>query len=272
MPASADGSKDQNNETAHAGRLIINADDWGRNREATDRTLDCALHQRVSSVSAMVFMADSERAADLARQAQIDAGLHLNLTTPLSAPACPAALLRHHAKVAEYLNRHRFARAVYHPGLSRSFQFVVAAQLDEFRRLYHRAPDRVDGHHHMHLCANVLLSGLLPAGTIARRNFSFLPGEKSFFNRTYRQITDRLLARRHLLTDFFFSLSPIEPASRLQRIFTLARKSVVEVEAHPEKFDEYSFLTGGEILSLAGELRIAPSFARLGDKGPRDVS
>ncbi len=193
--------------------------------------------------------------------AQIDAGLHLNLTTPFSAPACPTALLRHHEKVARYLTRHRLAQVVYHPGLSRSFQFVVAAQLDEFRRLYHKAPDRVDGHHHMHLCANVLLSGLLPAGTVARRNFSFLPGEKSFFNRTYRQITDRILARRHRMTDYFFSLSPIEPASRLQRIFALARKSVVEVEAHPEKVEEYSFLTGGEIFSLAGDLRIEPSFA-----------
>jgi hypothetical protein len=34
----------------------------------------------------------------------------------------------------------------------------------------------------MHLCANVLWQGLLPAGTLVRRNFSFHPGEKSRWN------------------------------------------------------------------------------------------
>ena len=51
--------------------------------------------------------------------------------------------------------------------------YVVKAQLEEFERLYGRAPNRIDGHHHAHLCANVVLAGLLPAGTIVRRNFSF---------------------------------------------------------------------------------------------------
>src|SRR5579863_9771612 len=56
--------------------LIVNADDWGWDRETTDRTLNCFLEGSLSSVSAMVFMQDSERAARLARQHGIDAGLH----------------------------------------------------------------------------------------------------------------------------------------------------------------------------------------------------
>jgi chitin disaccharide deacetylase len=168
--------------------------------------------------------------------------------------------------VSVYLNRHRFAQVMYQPGLSRSFQYVVAAQLDEFSRLYHKAPDRVDGHHHMHLCANVLLPGLLPARTVARRNFSIQPGEKSFFNRTYRRITDRILARRHRMTDFFFSLSPLEPASRLERIFALARKFVVEVESHPENIEEYEFLLEDKLFSPNGNLKVAPSFALIGEE------
>jgi predicted glycoside hydrolase/deacetylase ChbG (UPF0249 family) len=261
MVAPAAGTEDRNSEPPETGLLIINADDWGRNRKATDRTLDCALRRTISSVSAMVFMEDSERAAGLAGEAQIDAGLHINLTTIFSAPGCPDGLSRHQERIAGYLKRHRLAQAMYHPGLSRSFHYVVAAQLDEFRRLYHKAPDRVDGHHHMHLCANVLLSGLLPAGTVARRNFSIQPGEKSYFNRTYRRITDRILACRHPMTDFFFSLTPLEPASRLQRIFALARKFVVEVEAHPENIEEHKFLMEGKLFSPTGDLRIASSFA-----------
>jgi hypothetical protein len=266
MIAAPGDSEDRNSDLAETGLLIINADDWGRNREATDRTLNCALRQKISSVSAMVFMEDSERAAGLAGQARIDVGLHLNLTTPFSVSTCPAGLLRHHEKVAQYLKRHRLAQVMYHPGLSNSFQYVVAAQLDEFRRLYQKAPDRVDGHHHMHLCANVLLRGLLPGGTVARRNFSIQPGEKGFFNRAYRRTTDRILARRHRMTDFFFSLAPLEPASRLRRIFGLARKFVVEVESHPENIEEYKFLMEDKLFSATGKLKIAPSFTLADDK------
>jgi chitin disaccharide deacetylase len=133
------------------------------------------------------------------------------------------------------------ASAVFHPGLAGSFKYVVQAQLEEFRRLYGEKPKRIDGHHHMHLCANVLLGGLLPEGTNVRRNFSFAPGEKSLGNRLYRKIADRILARRHHLTDYFFSLAPIEP-QRIEKIFSLARQFTVEVETHPVNPDEYTFL------------------------------
>ena len=69
----------------HAGRLIVNADDWGRDQVTTDRTLDCFVCGALSSVSAMVFMEDSERAAAVALERGIDAGLHLNLSTRFTA-------------------------------------------------------------------------------------------------------------------------------------------------------------------------------------------
>ena len=244
----------------NTGLLIVNADDWGRNREATDRSLECSVRGALSSVSAMVFMEDSVRAADLAQEANVDAGLHLNFTTTFSAKGCSESLLRHHQKVVSYLTRSRFAQVVFHPGLARSFAYVASAQLDEFRRLYRKDPERVDGHHHMHLCANVLYANLLPAHTIARRNFTFQPGEKGIYNRLYRRFTDGVLARRHTLVDCFFSLPPFEPASRLQAIFSLARTFVVEVETHPEKIEEYRFLTGGEFFAQAGDLKVAPRF------------
>jgi chitin disaccharide deacetylase len=242
------------------GLLIVNADDWGLDRATTSCIADCVASGAVSAVSAMVFMEDSERAAWIAAERAIPAGLHLNLTTAFSARGCETPLVDHQRAIAAYLRRHRFAQLIFHPGLHRSFTYVVNAQLDEFRRLYGAEPDRVDGHHHMHLCANVLLGNLLPAGTVARRNFSFLPGEKTLVNRLYRQLVDRVLARHHRLTDFFFSLPPFEPSTRLQRIFALARRSVVELETHPARADEYRYLQRGEILRQAQGVRIgAPS-------------
>lgn len=250
-----------NGRTLHTGALIINADDWGRDHETTDRTLECTLHGTVSSVSAMVFMADSERAAAIAREHGIDVGLHLNFTTPFSAPDCPARLMERQHELAKCLLRHRLSQVLFHPALMRSFHYVVSAQLDEFCRLYGAPPARLDGHHHMHLCANVLLGRLLPPGTVVRRNFSFQLGEKSLGNRFYRKVVDHMLARRHRLTDFFFALPPIDPPGPLQKIMSLARGFIVEVEAHPVNAEEYRLLAGGEILRWAVDCPIASRFA-----------
>ena len=243
------------------GRLIVNADDWGRDRNTTDRISECSIRGSVSSVSAMVFMEDSERAATLALERGIDAGLHLNFTTAFSSRSCPPSLARHQQDLAKRLLRHRLAQVLFYPGLMSSFEYVVAAQIEEYCRLYGAGPERLDGHHHMHLCANVLWGKLLPAGTVVRRNFSFQPGEKGLGNRLYRKAVDRTLARRHRLVNFLFSLLPLEPAGRLQRIFSLARESVVELETHPVNPEEYRILCGGEICCRIGDLPIASRFA-----------
>jgi chitin disaccharide deacetylase len=246
-------------DTAH-GALIVNADDWGRDAETTNRTLECIQWGAVSSVSAMVFMQDSERAAAIAREQRVDAGLHLNFTTAFSSAGCPAQLAEHQNRVARFLSSSRLAQVMYHPGLTRSFEYVVAAQIEEFSRQYGAEPHRIDGHHHMHLCANVVLRKLLPAGTIVRRNFTFGPDEKSWGNRLYRRMVDSKLARRHRLADCFFSLAPFRPSARLERIFSAARQFVVELETHPVKSDEYQFLAGGEIFRWTGDLPIAPRY------------
>jgi len=254
----------------YAGLLIVNADDWGRDRLTTDRILDCCLLDAVSSVSAMVFMEDSERAAAIARERGIEAGLHLNFTTPFSGGGVPAGLVERQQQIARHLSRHRLAQVVFHPGLVRSFEYVALTQFDEFCRLYGAAPDRIDGHHHMHLCANVLIQKLLPLGTMVRRNFSFDRGEKSLGNHLYRSLVDRSLARHHQLTDYFFSLPPLEPASRLQRIFALAGQFTVEVETHPVNPEEHRYLSTGEIFRQIGDVRVArPSAMRQRAEGVR---
>jgi len=244
-----------------AGALIINADDWGVDKKNTDRIYECFARGTVSSVSAMVFMEDSERGAAIARERGIDAGLHLNFTSPFSAPKCSAHLTEHQHKLAVHLRSHRFGRVLYHPGLARSFEYVVAAQIEEFQRLYGQFPSRLDGHHHMHLNANVLLGKLLPAGTIVRRNENFLASEKGLLNRLYRKGLDRILVRRHRIVDFFFTLAPIQPISRLQRIFSLSRDFVVELETHPVVPDEFRLLMSEEMFTGIGNFQIAHRFA-----------
>jgi chitin disaccharide deacetylase len=138
---------------------------------------------------------------------------------------------------------------------------VVASQIDEYRRVYRCDSLRMDGHHHMHLCANVLLARLLPAGAIVRRNFTFLPGEKGIFNRMYRRMVDSRLRKRHQICDYLFNLVPLQPSDRLRRIFSLAQHSIVEVETHPVNADEYRFLMDGEASRLVDDVQVARHFA-----------
>ena len=73
--------------------LIINADDWGRDNETTDRSLDCVLRGSVSSVSAMMFMEDSERAAGIARRGESESSTRGNIRACSMAVAPPKALV-----------------------------------------------------------------------------------------------------------------------------------------------------------------------------------
>jgi chitin disaccharide deacetylase len=221
--------------------LFVNADDFGLDREATDRILCCYHRGAISRASAMTFMRDSERAAEAAKQSSFPMGLHLNLTRQFSGSTVNQNLRRHHLAVASYLNRRKINQFIFNPLLGRSLEYVCRAQWDEFVRLYGQGPKHLDGHHHMHLCMNMLLCSPLPSGLKLRRNFTFLPGERNPVNRLYRRLVDRYLACRYPVTDHFFSLIPIE-GKRLTRILELAASSDVELMVHPGRDGEYAFL------------------------------
>lgn len=76
-----------------------------------------SIREALSSASAMVFMEDSERAAAMAREREIDCGLHLNFTTPFSAPGTPLSLLKHQHRLSAFWCRHCYAQVVFHPAL-----------------------------------------------------------------------------------------------------------------------------------------------------------
>ena len=235
--------------------LIINADDWGYDSLTTNRVLSCVERGSISSVSAMVFMEDSERASALARDRGIDAGLHLNLDTPFSNVPVTSNLAEHQAKLARFLHN-PFSRPFFHPGLVRSFEYVVSSQLVEYDRLYGTPPQRIDGHHHMHLAANVLFAGLLPLGTVLRPHFSREPGEKRIRNAMFRFYAKLMLARNHPTVDGLFALPPLEP-KRLMRIFSWSRETTIELETHPTNPVEFEFLTGGALFRLLGDIPLS---------------
>jgi chitin disaccharide deacetylase len=221
--------------------LIVNADDLGRSCEDTDSALACYARGRIDSVSAMVHMADSERAARVARQAGIPIGLHLNLSEPFSGNSS-ARLQASHERVCRFLRSSKYALLLYNPLLRQDFAVAVAGQLEEFRRLYGREPAHIDGHQHMHLCTNVLLQRLLPKGVRVRRSFSFTAAQKGRLNRWYRTQVDRHLALHHPITDAFFSLSQQLTGARMGAMAALSRRSDVELMVHTAWSREYDYL------------------------------
>lgn len=221
--------------------LFVNADDWGRTQKITDRILTCFVQNRIHAASVMMFMADSERSAELAQENQLPIGLHLNLDQELTAKNIPIKLLEHHHAVSVYLEKWKWNQVIFNPFLCKSFDYVFQSQWNEFYRLYGDAPKRLDGHHHMHLCMNMLLSGKIPKGIKVRRNFTFRPGEKNIINLLYRYITDSYLTSRYLCTDFFFSMAPIN-IQKINHIVSISISNDVELMTHPGEEAEYNFL------------------------------
>jgi chitin disaccharide deacetylase len=232
--------------------LFVNADDLGWTKEITDRILICYSRKRIHAASAMTFMLDSERAADLAIANQLPTGLHINLDQELTARATPAKLRDHHRAVSDYLKARKWNQVLYNPFLRNSFDYVFQAQWDEFCRLFGDSPQRLDGHRHMHLCMNMLVSGKIPNGIRIRRNFTFYPGEKDPVNRLYRYLVDRWLNSKFLCTDSFFSMKPID-REKLKKWVLLSKSSDVEIMVHPGIENEHLFLLSSEWADLMSQ-------------------
>jgi chitin disaccharide deacetylase len=236
--------------------LIINADDWGRSVGETDAAFRCYKKGRVTSVSAMVFMADSERAAELAKEGNLEVGLHLNFTEKFTGPGITTTLANYHNRIVRFLTRNRYSQILYNPFVRREFSYSYQAQADEFARLFGKPPSHIDGHHHMHLCANLLFSDMIPACTKMRRNFSFWTGEKSWLNRTYRALVDRWLARRYRLADYFFDLTQCIQKRKFDQVLALAESGNVELMTHPIVSAEKAFLMSDEFQVILQHLEI----------------
>jgi len=233
--------------------LIITADDFGIDKQATDSILFSYKTGRITSISAMVFMQDSMRASEMASGLDVEIGFHLNLTLPLSGSDVNSKLLEHQHVVASFLLSSKFTQIIYNPLLRKSFDFVFKAQEEEFYRLYERAPAFYNGHHHMHLCANIILGKYLPRKIPIRRTFTFAWGEKDPFNIIYRRLLDHYISRRYISSDAFYSLGPVEEFEKIKKIIRLSEIKNIELMVHPNRKEEFQFLQSDDYLKLISD-------------------
>jgi predicted glycoside hydrolase/deacetylase ChbG (UPF0249 family) len=225
--------------------LMINADDWGASAATTDAIARCFDAGALTAASAMVHMADSARAASLARQRGLPVGLHLNLSQPFDGADVPEDVRLRQARVARRFAHMRLRRWLYDPSSREVVSRAIADQLGEFERLYGERPRRLDGHLHVHLCPDVLLSRALPHTVWLR------PARTSAARRTasalgaLQNARGRWLRSRFPMSDYFFSIEDIHPelgGSGLGAALDLAATGNVEVMTHPPRPRESELL------------------------------
>ncbi len=227
------------------GLLIVNGDDWGHDAHTTDAIHECFLAGRVTSVTAMVYMADSNRAAGIARGGGEPVGLHVNLTEAFTDPGCPSAVIERQRRIVRYFSGPWWRMWGFSPTLFTEIERCIADQLERFRRLYGRQPTHIDGHQHVHQALGVMFARSLESGMRMRPSFTFMPGEKSLPNRLTRKLLNRLMRIRFGTPHFFFSIRDMHPAlggAGLEAKLDLATRESVEIMTHPAEEDERAVL------------------------------
>jgi predicted glycoside hydrolase/deacetylase ChbG (UPF0249 family) len=231
------------------GLLIVNADDWGYDEPTTDAIADCHLAGGLTSTTAMMFMAGSEQAASLAgKHPNLGIGLHLNLFEEYSGESVPPPVRDRQRHLLDRFQHSRLRRWIYDLRIRRQVDKVVADQWERFLELYGREPTHVDGHHHSHMAANVLLSASLPRG-IAVRNALSDTAHANPITKTLRATRRRLVLSRFRSTDYFFSVESVWPGlagSPPEEKLALSQRYSVEVMVHPAYPREFGPLQSRE--------------------------
>jgi predicted glycoside hydrolase/deacetylase ChbG (UPF0249 family) len=227
------------------GLLIVNADDFGLDAADTDAILECFRSGAISSTTALVWMRDSDRAADLARGEGIPTGLHLNLIEPYTAAEVPDRVAATQRRVLERLSASGIRGQLYHPGWAQDFGRCIGDQLSRFHELYGRPPTHVDGHRHMHLVLNALLSRSLGPVRRCRRPVTRTPLESAGHKRLARSALGVMVRLRFTTTDACFSVRSLHPAlggSGLDAELARSARGSVELFVHPGYRDELPLL------------------------------
>lgn len=215
--------------------LIVNADDFGWNRDATDRTIECFAAGQITSTTALVHMEDSERAAELGRERDLAIGLHLNLTDPFTGSGVPAGERERQAAACRIFGGGglRLRSWTYDPRIATLVDDAVRDQVERFHALFEREPTHADGHNHVQVCPNVVRAPAL-AGFKLRNALWSWPSSRSAMGLA-RAARRRLTAHRYPTTRYFLDISELhrlDPAAMEERV-SLARTDSVEVMAHP---------------------------------------
>ncbi len=227
------------------GLLIINADDFGGNRLATDRIAECFASGGITSTSAMVYMSDSERAAEIGRSRGLAVGLHLNVTQELEDPAAPLPVRERQARLARYFAGRRLRRFTFNPVMSACARRCVEDQLERFRQLFGGDPSHIDGHNHAHLSPTVLMA--LPKGMPVRTGQSGGgDGGRDGLTALLRRSRHALIARRQTTTDYFYGIDRLGPTptdESIEDLLRLADRGSAEIMVHPDRDRDFAILT-----------------------------
>ena len=198
----------------------------------------------------MVYMADSRRAADLAREGERPTGLHLNFTQPFDAADVPDAVRERQRRLCNYFAHLRLRRWWYSPDprIHRLVADGLRDQLDQYVKCYEAQPTHLDSHHHVHVCLDVLLCRSL-SDRCVRQTMSPAPldlrGTSGYARSLLRRAKHRLLARRSITTDFFWRVADLGDgfdAVPIARAVEIAREYAVEVMVHPSFENELELL------------------------------
>jgi chitin disaccharide deacetylase len=248
---------------ATAGLLIVNADDWGGFREATDAIGTCFQAGAISSATAMVHMGDSARAAAVASEGERPIGLHLNLTQPFDGPEVPAAARERQQRARIHfadLQRRRW-RVSPDVSVHRLVADCIRDQFEEFWRLYGREPTHLDSHHHVHVCADVFLSRALSPRARVRQTLSPTPSGRHDLADLARRAKHAVLALRFVTTARFWrarELHSAEGAVPIADAVTFSRNCPVEVMVHPSFHAELAILRSDAWLEALGAAPLGP--------------
>jgi len=228
--------------------LIINADDLGMNKLSTNRIIACYDKRLITSTTAMVFMLDTLRAAELASSRNIGVGLHLNFTTPFTCPPRNSNLEDLHRKLIKMFVSYRYCRYLYNPALHDNIYYCFQAQYDEFLQVFGKQPSHIDGHHHIHLATNILFGSVLPPGIKIRKNRDpdQHPNPVGSF---LRNRVTQYIKRKFVTTDLFYPIFPLSDARVAQKILK-ARFMNVELMVHPGEEYEFSYMNTDHYVRL----------------------
>jgi len=215
--------------------LIVNADDFGWNRGATDLTVECFAAGQITSTTALMYMEDSDRAAAIAVERDLPVGLHLNLTDPFTAASVPEPVRARQAAACRIFGDGGLRQRswTYDPRIRELVDATIRDQLERFRALLGREPTHVDGHNHVQVCPNVILARPL-AGEKMRDALWSYPSTRSAMG-VARALRRVLTARGHLTTHYFFDIAELHRggAGEMAARVGLAAGTAVEVMCHP---------------------------------------
>ena len=220
-------------------KIIVNADDFGKNESVTDAIVECFNKGYIDSSSVMVNMPDASRAMELAKQhGFIDKiNLHLNLTEgmPVSEDIKKESLFCDP-------NKGEFNRRFYESYFTRFFcsrrartaiREEIKAQFELYKRMGGISAS-LDSHHHVHKepivwkqLKKVLKEYHITSIRIARVGDQ---GINSFYNTLFNEF---LLRNSKVLKRSDYLIQSLGEAL----LFTKSKKfKTVEIEVHPEYY------------------------------------